>query len=368
MNQVIHPLLRVLRSPERLLEMRPEECDLTLRLARRNGLLGRLAILMHPPQRRKRLSNKVRDILEGAHIEADEHLRRLRWEVGRLERALYGLDIPVVLLKGAAFAMARLPAARGRLVADVDLMVAEEHLATVEQALLDYGWQHMKLDPYDQKYYRTWMHEIPPLRHQDRDSEVDLHRNILPLTSRLCPNPNELLANAHSIPNPETRFLALSPVDMTLHAAVHLFYDGDFGKGLRELVDLNDLMRFFGRSPEFWEALTPRAVELQLTRPLYYALRHTRRLFNTPIPISVMEASEKHGAPLWPVRLLMDRLIQQVVDPKESGRPDGREKSARFLLYLRSHWLRMPPKLLIQHLWRKWRMRQQSYVRSQRPL
>ncbi|MBF0588638.1 MAG: nucleotidyltransferase family protein [Magnetococcales bacterium] len=364
MNQVIHPLLRVLRSPDRLLEMSADDQDQVLRLARRNGLLGRLAILMRPAQRWNPLSEKVRDILEGAHIEADEHLRRLRWEVGRLERALHGMEIPVVLLKGAAFAMAKLPAARGRLVADVDLLVAEAHMPMVEQALLKSGWAHMKTDAYDQQYYREWMHEIPPLRHRERDSEVDLHRNILPLTSRLSPSAEALLSETHSIPGGETRFLALSPVDMTLHAAAHLFYDGDFGKGLRELVDLNDLMRYFGRTPSYWQALTPRAVELELTRPLYYALRHVRRLFNTPIPISVMESAEQHGAPMLPIRLTMDLLIHLAVDPNEAGPPGWSEQSARFLLYIRAHWLRMPPLMLGKHLWRKWRMGRQNHVRS----
>jgi len=37
--------------------------------------------------------------------------------------ALKGLDTPVILMKGLAYAIARLPPAHGRIVGDLDLMV-----------------------------------------------------------------------------------------------------------------------------------------------------------------------------------------------------------------------------------------------------
>ena len=52
-----------------------------------------------------------------------------------------------------------------------------------------HGWLRMKIDPYDDRYYRVWMHEIPPLRHRERKTEIDLHHTILPRTSRLKPDP-----------------------------------------------------------------------------------------------------------------------------------------------------------------------------------
>ena len=36
-------------------------------------------------------------------------------------------------------------------------------LDAVEAALIAAGWEWVKRDPYDDDYYRRWMHELPPL-------------------------------------------------------------------------------------------------------------------------------------------------------------------------------------------------------------
>ena len=46
----------------------------------------------------------------------------------------------------------------------------------------------MKSDPYDDAYYRRWMHELPPLIHRERDRMIDVHHTILPLTARITPD------------------------------------------------------------------------------------------------------------------------------------------------------------------------------------
>ena len=138
-------------------------------------------------------------------MQAANHLRAARnvvvhrqtlvaWEVNRVQWALQGMDVPLVILKGAAYVLAGLPVVRGRLFADLDLMVPLAHIDAVEQALVAHGWLRMQIDPYDDRYYRVWMHEIPPLRHRERKTEIDLHHTILPRTSRLKPDPALLLA------------------------------------------------------------------------------------------------------------------------------------------------------------------------------
>jgi hypothetical protein len=54
---------------------------------------------------------------------AVENQRSLRWEVNRIQRALTSLDVPVILLKGAAYIVADLPPAPGRIATDVDILV-----------------------------------------------------------------------------------------------------------------------------------------------------------------------------------------------------------------------------------------------------
>ena len=37
---------------------------------------------------------------------------------------------------------------------------------------------------YDQRYYREWMHELPPLLHVRRQTALDVHHAIAPETAR----------------------------------------------------------------------------------------------------------------------------------------------------------------------------------------
>lgn len=327
-----------------------EAWDLVVRQSRGAKVLGRLAVLLDEQKRLDEVEGQARQHLIAAQTVAEKHRRSLDWEIACLQRVLKGLEIPVVLLKGAAYQAAHLPPARGRLFGDVDLLVPKAELSRVERHLLTHGWEPMVVHPYDQRYYRRWMHELPPLVHATRRTVLDLHHTILPETGRLHPDPKRLLEAAR--PLDARPFYVLAPADMVLHSAAHLFQDGDVAGGIRDLVDLDDLLRHFGDQPGFWDALVPRAEQLDLARPLFYALQFTERLLRTPIPPAVRGAAAAFG-PTGAVRCLMETLVTRALDPGQPGTTPIGTATACWLLYVRSHWLRMPPRLLAGHLVRK---------------
>jgi hypothetical protein len=347
-------LLGVLRKPDDIVRLQAGDWDLLLRLLRHTRLKARIAELAIQSGLGSQLPEKVLEQFAAARTFVSQRQRMAQWEVNRILKALEGMDIPVILLKGGAYILAGLPPARGRLLSDVDLLVPRASLEQVEQALQLHGWNFVKLEEYDQRYYRAWMHELPPLRHPERGMEVDIHHTIAPLTSRLSPDPEQLIAE--SIPLDGSRLRVLQPVDMVLHSAVHLFSDGEFINGLRDLVDLGDLLEHFGRDEAFWDNLLERAAAQGLGRPLFYTLHFTQRLLESRIPLSVMHAIRRH-APSMPVRKLMDSLVEAAIIPDHPDYPGHWSSVARWLLYVRSHWLRMPPGLLLKHLGRKLFMR-----------
>jgi len=97
---------------------------------------------------------------------------------------LAALDPEIILLKGAAYLEAGLPCSQGRTLSDLDLLVRREELPRIEKTLQEAGWESDTEEEYDQRYYREWMHEIPPLKHRFRGLEVDIHHNLLALTGR----------------------------------------------------------------------------------------------------------------------------------------------------------------------------------------
>jgi hypothetical protein len=349
-------LILVLREPQRMAGLALSDWDLLVRQARTARLLGRLAGLADRFGLWDRVPEPVRPHLEAAARLADKHRTVMEWEIRQVQRVLAPVCQKIVLLKGAAYVAARLPPATGRLFSDLDILVPKADLAQVEQTLLAAGWEPLRLHPYDQRYYRAWMHELPPLEHRVRHTTLDVHHTILPETGRLHPDAEKLLADAQALP--EKPLYILSPQDMLLHSAAHLFQDGQIGGALRDLVDMADLVRHFGREAEFWSRLLVRARQLELARPLWYALVHLGWVFPGLVAEEVIRQARPDGPP-WPIRPLMNLLIRRALRPELSAESTWLGRTARLILYIRSHWLRMPPGLLLRHLAhktvRRWR-------------
>jgi hypothetical protein len=343
-------LLAALTRPAAMASWSERDWDLAIRQARRSRLLPRLALDAGSLGLDSRIPKKAADMLAAERYAAAEHARYLSWEIGRVRRVFEGLGHPLILLKGAAYAAAGLPPARGRPSNDLDILVPEDALAEVEAALIAHGWRHVELSDYAQSYYRDWMHELPPLRHALRGTVIDVHHTILPRTGRVRPNARRLIADAVATPIPGA--FVLAPGDMVLHSAAHLFQDGHLHFAIRDLVDLADLMRHFGEDAAFWDRLVARAALHDLGRPLFYAVRYATLLLGLEVP-KAAQAAIGRAAPPGLVLRLMDRLAPRALLP---GDPDVRDTAgapAALLLYMRSHWLRMPPWMLAAHLVRQ---------------
>lgn len=345
-------LTAALRDPPSIARWSRAELTLLLQQARRSNLLARLHTLLVGLPAWPALPEELRRHLESEYAYADAQARAIRWEVACIRDAVRETGVPVILLKGAAYVMANLPPAEGRIFSDVDILVPKETLGLVEQALFRHGWVTTHTDPYDQRYYRQWMHELPPLRHVRRDTVLDVHHNILPETAAAHPDAAKIIADAVPI-GADRDLKVLAPADMLLHSATHLFFDGELENGLRDLVDIDALLRLFSsREADFWALVVARAAELDLSRPLFYALRYSRRILGTPVP-GRLETAVRGGRPAAPVLKLMDGLFLRGLAPDHPSCDRPLSRAARWLLYARAHKLRMPFHLLIPHLVRK---------------
>ncbi len=344
-------LLRLLRAPDRGTELTPAEWELVVRQGARAGVLARLCVLFEDRELLEQMPERPRRHLEAARTLALKQVRDVRWDVICLERLLAGLEVPIILLKGAAYVMADLPPARGRLFGDIDIMVPLERIEEVERTLLDDQWFAVVKDPYDQRYYRRWTHQIPPLQHMKRDTVLDVHHTIVPPTARSAVAADPLAEASRPLAD-GGRLRVLSPADMVLHSAVHLFNEGEFDRGLRDLLDIADLLDHFGTAPDFWPELIGRAEALGLTGPFQLALRQLDRLLALPLPQAAREASQRwRGSPAR--RRLFDALLDRAMLPDHPSCDDPWTGSTRWLLYVRAHYLRMPLHLLLPHLLRK---------------
>jgi hypothetical protein len=325
-------LVDALRDPATTTALDSDGWTALLAIARAEHLIGTLA---------RRLSglavpDAVAGIMDEARINAEYQRRSALWEADCARRALAIYSGKIVLMKGTAYAAAGLKASEGRHIGDLDIMVARQDLPQVEAALLKAGWEWVKEDAYDDAYYRDHMHELPPLIHKERDRMIDVHHTILPLTARPKPNAASMLADAVTL---ENGLYVFSPADMVIHSAAHLFADGEFDGGLRNLWDIHCLLTEFGHE-KFWSALKSRAEHHQLWPSTHRAARLANRLYGSEVPDDWADGQDK---------LYIARLTAR----DQWGR--GNRKFIRLAFYIRSHLLRMPPLMLARHLWVKWR-------------
>jgi hypothetical protein len=338
-------LVRVLRDPELLRQLSPLAFSRVIDAAEPARLLGWVSRYAEHGFLPAESPLWLRERLTTLRAIVYEYDRALLWEIDRLRRALGPTGIRWMLLKGAAYLAAGLPPGRGRRVADIDLLVHERDLPAVERALEAHGWEFSKLDPYDARFYREWMHESPPMVHRQRLSVIDVHHAILPRTSRLHPPSERILERAVEV---QPGVFVPCPSHLVLHAAAHLFHDGEISGAVRDLVDLQGLLAYFNAQPGFWPDLVAEAERLDLRRPAFYAVRYAQRLLGAPAPPDVVSRLAAWGPPVA-LRALMDRLVARAIpDPAGHG-----SSVAALALYIRSHWLRMPPVMLARHLLRK---------------
>ncbi len=340
-------------SYERLTD---SDCDLLIRQSRKCLLLPQVAQQLLPYQ--SQFNPALVRHLQSARIISQAQVAGIHWELNRLQNALSKSDAPIILLKGAAYLAQELPHSSNRLYGDIDLLVPESEISHIEELLKWSGWISSHHDDYDDRYYRRWMHEIPPLQHASRASVLDVHHRILPPTAKITVPGEPLIEHAiHCAAFPF--FKVLSPVDQVMHSSAHLFSEGETDHGLRDLLDIYQLIQYFQKDePQFIEKWIERSNTLGLSRFTYYALRYLRHFLWPSLPLELERSCRDKPSPF--TQRMMHKLMIQLLLPNHMTCRTPLSPSLEKALFIRGHYLRMPLHLLIPHLARKAFIKDQS--------
>ena len=323
-----------------------------IRQARRVNLLSRCAFFLSEQGLLDKVPEQPRVHFISSIKLSNANARSAKVEAREIHKVLTKVNVDFVLLKGAAYVWSGINADKGRLFTDTDILVTKDNLSDAEKALAHNGWLTSCFDIYTQKFYREWMHEIPPMTNLKRQTTIDVHHTIIPPTSRLKPKPTKFWQRADAMENMPGLFV-LSPMDMIIHSATHLFHEGEFEQGLRDISDLDLLIRDTVAAQNNWNDLLNRAVELDLVKPVYYALNFTQKILHTPVSSEVIDKAMGLAEMSQFDVKVMDALYgRALVTNHVTNRIKG-QGLARWLLYIRSHWLKMPVRLLVPHLCRK---------------
>lgn len=355
-------LLEAIRYPDKLNTLTHPQWEQLIRFARNAKMLGTLAFWVQERGYGLDIPKEANDLLTGQSIK-QEHMRlSVLWELKELEDLFADTDFPIVILKGGAYIKANRDWSKGRQISDLDLLVPKQFLAEVEAKIQQHGWiASSDLSEYDDHYYREWSHELPPYINPKRGIELDLHHNLIAPTSRIKLDIDKIFSRAIKLPN--SRFSVLCDEDMFIHSAVHLLFNDELRGGIRDIVDMKSIAEYAikvshsDNADAFWQTLERRSYELGVTRPVYYAANTLSHFFsqhqNAITPF-------KPHAPSSLINPLMQHCIRDTLAPDIKN--EFKDGLAQLLLYIRSHWVRMPPFMLAYHLGYK------AWLRYKNPL
>lgn len=317
-----------------------QERSALLAYAEAHHVLGQMATLWLT-----KTQGKFNEQLENALLRAAFDHKMLSFEMERIDRALIGSTISPILLKGAAYVARGLTASNGRRVSDIDILVPERQLDETETLILAAGWQYESQtdNEYDMAYYKEYMHELPPFRHAQRRSVLDIHHRLLPRTAKYTLDMEKLIQA--SMPLENTRFRTLAPIDLFIHSAVHAFLDGSFDTPARSLLELHHLLHDLTEKEQNRILIRSKEVGGELAVGTALWMLSTSMGDNS----STVLCKSKHYRKL--PRVTCIALTSKLRNVENAY-------AAKAYLYLRGHFLRMPVLMLIKHLTvktlRKW--------------
>lgn len=335
-------LLDVLISPESCLNFNAQQWSKLIAYARANGVLGRLYFLLSSLGKLDAVPTKPLIHLRAAYQFAQQQQQNTQRELDEIASAFQRRHLTPVILKGAAYLFAGKKCAKGRTYNDIDVLTFRESLQDAEISLMVAGWIHKKEDEYDKEYYRNWTHEIQPMIHNHRHTVVDLHHNILPPTNKYCFDARRLNLTVDNDKNIAT----LDDVDMFIHCALHLFTEGEFSKPLRDITDLSMLLDDLPANTTT-ETIVHRAKELGVADFVQIAIA-------LAIPLTRKAHSTKPVKLNRRQRYILIPCYKQVLFNNDVVTTTLRQKIAATLLYIRGHLVRMPLRILLPHLLKKW--------------
>ncbi|WP_286263447.1 nucleotidyltransferase domain-containing protein [Thalassotalea atypica] len=331
-------------SPSLIEKLSYQNWNQLIKEAYATGMLARLYYLFEKSKVNSFIPEKLLWHFKSACRYAQAHKKDMMIEVEHVSRTFKMSGQVPVYLKGVAYLLAEDDASNGRVFSDIDVYTNINSLPNVERFLQWQGWSAGNVDAYDELYYREWMHEIPALTHNTRGSTLDVHHNLLPRTSRLTFDALLIEKNVCSDTN------VLAPEDRVIHSIVHLFLESEFDKGMRDMTDIDLLLRQHQKQNNlFTEKIVERAFELGVELMVFYAFRYLSIYLKTDIHPSVSNKLSKHSPNRVKLKL-MDKLFGQVLFAPLNTNDLILNKVAHLLMYIRGHYLRMPLHLLLPHL------------------
>lgn len=267
---------------------------------------------------------------------AEKQYQTLIRELLELEAVFDGCDYPVLLVKGAAYRLSGYDYARYRLFSDIDLLVSKLHFPDAINRLIKHGFIEQTASEYEKNYYLNWSHQYPPLKHFMRSAEIDVHHTIFFAHSRVHINVDLFIERSTRIEN--SAFSLPTATDMFIHACLHLFYQEENQKLVKDLIDLHCLYQQIDDKTQILYS----AEISNKKSAIAYGLMVQQWLFKLTLTLEEQSFIKQNARAVeikW-IQCLLETMLQDAVGPKWF---------ADQLWFIRGHLIKMSFPTLIYH-------------------
>jgi hypothetical protein len=245
-----------------------------------------------------------RDLERIYHAQTIHNLRCLD-ELDSLVAAMRGEGVEPIVLKGAALSRSHYASPGLRTLSDLDLLIREDEIAPLHALLVERGYRQI-----DTGVDYAVHHHTAPYLAAAGYPRVELHVGLGPGREVLE------VEGLRSRSEPRGHVRALCPEDQLLHCCLHLAGAGAFVAGVKDLCDIDRLLR----DPDFdASALCDRAESAELGRTVYYSTRLAARALNTPVPVEIRRRLRRHRLPRFEdllLRAIARAYVTTVSDPE----------------------------------------------------
>jgi hypothetical protein len=230
-------------------------------------------------------------------------------ELERLSRSFQTAGVPLIALKGSAIIAEWAHDLAVRPMEDLDLLVREQDLKTVDGILSADGYV-----PDESSYSRDWYyrhhHHIAPLYHPGKRITVEVHRNILYARSPFHIDAQKLWERSRPVRLGEGVIRVLSTEDTLLHLCLHLSYAHCFHDPLKTLLDIRRIVVRSGDRIDWWW-MVREAEKRGCADYVFPVLRLAKEVLGAEIPIADLTGKRHGPRPGLASRLVYDGLVRR---------------------------------------------------------
>jgi len=283
-------------------------------LASRHGVMPLIYKTLKTLKENKHLfdnhyTNKILEDTKSIYLRTVQQNMLMSAELIHILKILEREGIDVLVFKGPILSKIAYGDITLRQYGDLDILIKKEDIHRVDEILKSYGYERaLSMTPAQEEIWFKYSHDLG-LIHKEKDILLEIHWSFLdedyPLTlelENLWEDTQIVDINGYPIKSFSIENLLIY---LCIHGSKHLWERIEWIKDIDMLIRNNKIV---------WAKVLKKADNTEFEKMIYFGLAISRKLFNTPLPLSIKNKIELSKE----IPSLIDFVFDSWVEPKST--------------------------------------------------